>query len=361
MPRSPSQTFSPPFSASDFQSVFDRVYNLLPISPALSSIGYGTVVYGIGLTISAFFGFHRLYLDNLVVRHVAFASGLALLTIAYGKQEFLDSLASMRPCFMISDDEYVALLNRWMSGIFSSRGLWSTWAVVAIAAIWGTLSAYYSYGLFTDLLTIVGRAPFRMIIAPEWFMEPRIPKLVVLDTVLLLGAIPLSFGIWGVIKFGALIREILTLPVIPLPNVLLIHLRRPTGLFLRLSFVWFVLSVSSGLVLFDSVSTVTLALGGLIGSVGIVLFFLPQYAFHDLLTRSHLELAGMAAEVFHARIKNLSRQSAKDLDDLFQYCAESSDKTELGDLWVFNIRDIFLLILGQLLSLTGVLWQSLRP
>jgi hypothetical protein len=351
--------FEVPFDADDFPSIFDRPAKLHPKSKLLSALAIGIALYLGGYIYSAIGGFPQLFLETPVFRHIAFAVFLALTTINYGKYIFIESLIIIRPCFDIPDKDYSAHIFKWMSTIFNRRGLLVTWSFFAFISTWGVISVFYPNPRISNLISFLSLFKFNEILSPEWFFEPRIPKLILVISILLLGAIPLSIGIWGGYKAIPLITELANMPVIPVPSILLVRLRKPTEVFLQVSFVWFLLTASTGLVLFNAADFITISLLLIIGSVGLILFFLPQFAFHALLVRSYYKLTDVALqEYFYLKFHYHEKESAKKMID---YCLTASEQIKPKDLWVFDINDIILLILGQVVSLAGTVWQAFHP
>jgi hypothetical protein len=355
----PPSDYEVPFGPEDFPFFLDHIYRLVPSSPLWSSLIVGLSVYLLGLLASLAAGFPEVFIDTPLLRHVAFSTFLALAAIGYAKQEIIDSLGAMRPCFAVDDEVFVTYVRKCMLALFSRRGPLVVWAALSVVAVWGTTSALYPYPLIRPILSFLSTLPFNEILGTGWFGETRVVKVLVIDSILLVGAVPLSVGLWGGFKCVALLAELLAMPVIPMPGVLLALLRRPTDLFLKVSFAWFLLTASSGVVLFERLDAISGAILLTIGSVGLVLFFLPQFAFHVLVIRSYHGLAHLAA-CEYVRLAGSSAESARSIR-LLEYCTETSENVKPKDLWVFDVSDVVLLFLGQMVSVAGTLWASVRP
>jgi hypothetical protein len=92
--------------------------------------------------------------------------------------------------------------------------------------------------------------------------------------------------------------------------------------------------------------------------------FVPQYSdCGQLLIRAYLRLSELSADASSdLYVNDENKKGVKDYKkNKLSFCVDTSEKIRPVNLWVFDISDILLLILGQLFSLAGLIWQSLRP
>jgi hypothetical protein len=351
------------YVTEEYKWIFHRLFKHFSLPPIYVSFFTASMLYVIGWVISYLYRFDDLYVNTHLFRHLTLAIWLALLTIAMGRIELYKSLLKIRKCFIITDGEYLRYINDWYSDLFKSKGPIVIWSFIASLIIWAIISLFYPYPLITNILDHLRIMPFTTILDSEWFLEPKLPKMLMLTLFLWFGAVPLSLGLWGGYRFPIFMRRLETFQVVPIPSLLLIALRIPTELFLSVSFVWFILTVSTSFVLFTTINIASGLIISAIASVGLVLFFVPQYSFHTLLIKSYLRLSELSADVYSdLYVNDENKKGVKDYKkNKLSFCVDTSEKIRPVNLWVFDISDILLLILGQLFSLAGLIWQSLRP
>lgn len=342
-----SQSKDGVYEAKKYRVILDFPFDWSPYGDFITSVLIGLVLYFFGLIISFFWGFSDIYWGAYLFKHIAFAVFLACYTFVRSRAALAKSLEQIRPCFRVSKSKYDSFVSEWLKIIFSKKGWIGSWLVFSAAIVVLLIMLYKPEQIGNWIPEILPQLPFRRILDPIWFTNPVFPKLVVLLLFLVVGALPLSACIWAAINFLRLFFCLADFPVEPQPASVNILLRSLTSLLISISFVYFLLTGSTSIVLFDRVSVEATLVTLLIGSIGIAGFIVPQIAFYRIMQKSSQALASVFLSGAHVGSRDVGDSKSKSLD----YYMEIANANLPNNLWVFDYGHVFILALGELLPI----------
>ena len=222
-------------------------------------------------------------------------------------------------------------------------------AVVFVGFIVAYLSWYHGTNVRSSTLI-----SFRPTLFPnEWYNEDILKKMLTIDLFAVWCGLPLGTAIWIFLTNARFLYDIKRIPVIPIPIVLLTKLRGITNLYLFAAFTWYVGVALFALLLLREFGIVSITVVIILMIIGFSMFFLPQYIFHGFLVRAYNDIADGMILVYRQRFMDSDPDAGRD----FEAFSDMVEFNEPGQLWVYDLSDIMILLLGQLIVL-GSGWRT---
>lgn len=346
----------------DFKTWIDWYYGALPIPLTVTAILSGLVVYGIGFGIAYYINFHPTYVRTVPVYLGVFGIVWVTGSIRWASCRFHAIMAEIRPCFLVRDRDYAGFATKWTSRLSNNRSIFS---VVLLMFILALIVAYMGIHR-PDLLQQYAIQSMRpTLFPPAWYTGDLFAKMLIIDVYGLFAAFPLGTGTCLLIVNVFFLNDLRRLPVAPLPGVIIAKFRGITNFYLLVAFTWFVGVGLFGILLLRDLD-IYAAVGILVlGSIGFLTFFVPQCVFHIFLVSAYREVADGVGTIYvryfglqtvREVIAKLGTVNALSRIELFTCMVEATQPVQM---WVYDLSDVLILILGQLLALGGVALSSL--
>lgn len=345
----------------------DPLYDRMPSSSTVfKSVLLGVACYLIGLGFSALIDFEAVYMNTLPIYlgvwGIAWTAGF----LRYASRRVHDCYAELRPCFLIPDEEYRALIFKWIQRIWSRPANLTIALVLFALGALATIASFYEWAPLTHF-------PYRSIrpsiFGEGWFnrVHTGTKALIILFygfvVALLLG--PASRVL--VINFWFLV-DLRTLPVIPAAEIIRSRLRGVTNLYLAISFSWFVGVGLFGIVFYKELDLLSLAFLSILSLLGTGTFLTPQFIFRRYLASSYRFTCDVALEGLHrelgvaldegwrsratSRVPTRALRSPEGIESVINSTARP------GGL-VYDAGDFLVLIFGQLVTVSVIVLQPL--
>ncbi len=320
----------------------------MPAAVALPLFGVGLFLAGLAITLV--FGYSSVYVRTLPAYLGVAGFVLVISAIRWMSRRFSRALVGMRPCFAPDDARYRQLEAKWVAHASGSRYFalfLSFFVIFCFAALWVSLA-------YPDLLMQFGVRSIRpSTFPPEWY-EGHLALVATLGLYALACGLALGTGVWLLVVNLAFLFEVAGLRVTPLPALLISRFRTITDIYLVVSLAW---AVGVGLftVLFSSQSDALIyVVLGVLALIGVATFLVPQIVFRHLLICSYDSLADGALAVYDARFKG---ETGAGVAAALRGVLEGESYTSYIEMaamaaptqtWVYDLRDLGLLVIGQL-------------
>lgn len=345
----------------DFRTWIDRFYDRLPMGLVVPSILGGLFVYMLGFGIAYVASFQGTYVKTAPVYMGAFGIAWVTGAIRWASVQIRRALPDIRPCFLLSDDDFDAFLRKWLGRFTSNTGIVS---VIAILVILAWIAVYIS-AFRPDILGHYRLISLRPTLFPDAWFEANVGWNVgILMLYGLACAAPLGTGLWILSVNIGFLSQLRTLRVLPIPGVILVKFRGMTNFYLFVAYTWFVgVGLFAGL-FFGTFDAVAISVIATLGSFGFLTFLWPEYVFHGYLLRAHQEIADALIALYKQHIGNapladvttsIQPGAWNDKLQIFESIAETSKPV---DLWVHDLTDWAILIWGQSLPILAVFLRS---
>jgi hypothetical protein len=161
-----------------------------------------------------------------------------------------------------------------------------------------------------------------------------------------------------------LLWKINRLPVVPIPGRLIARFRGITGFYLQVSTTWFVGVALFGVLFFKHLDLIAALVLVVTGGFGALTFFLPQLVFHSFLIRAAARIAEHVNALFREEADSILVGSALSVSSFeanpaaLTKLANMVQVTQPTPMWVYDYKDILILLFGQLLALVPL---ALKP
>jgi hypothetical protein len=253
------------------------------------------------------------------------------------------------------------LTERWLRKLRNKR---ATFAVSLGAAIAAWVVVYR--GLFGNQVPLSDPlrqfTPMSSHVFPlVWYLGNKPMNMVLLDVQAIPCALVLGTGIWLLVINALFLWRFKDVPVVPMPGLLVARLRRITAFYLKIASSWFV-GVAIFVALFFNHLGIVAALVLLItGSIGLVTFFAPQFAFHSCLVRASALIAEHINELFRNEFDSMFIGSQLSVAGIQHHSAalatlaSMAQVTQPTRMWVYEVKDVAVLLVGQGLGVMALL------
>jgi ubiquinone/menaquinone biosynthesis C-methylase UbiE len=360
----------------EFPTWPDATARALRMRPAPFATMAAASVFVIGFAIALSVGFEAIYIRTTAVWIGVIGIFWVLASLGWVSVRVHTMFEILRPIFMVTDREYSIRLRSWgRRTIDTPRNMRASLAAFALVVL-VTYLCFYDYH-FVLILHIKSLKPIWF--PPQWYYGPgRLAKV----------AIILLYGAAAAILLGTTFRMVAitvmwlydfrNMPTIPIANLVRARLSGLTNLYVRSSIV---AGVGAGLfaVLFiDRFDWFSISVTIMVSLAALALFFVPQLIFRSYLMASYDTLCRSALRNFYKNIgvKLTERppfRHAVVLDAFYDAIAHEDNRSDAGwgsiaDLvsaterplvWVYDLRDMFLLVLSQSIAVLSVILQVL--
>ena len=357
-------------SGHDYGFVVDRLVSRY--RPGwLVAVIVAIAMYCIGLTISSFGGFLRLY-----VRTSAIYLGCADLAWVVFWVHFLSrrihvDYAELRPALLISDRTYRQHVEKWFRRIFSRYWNGVASGALAVAFPLGAWAAFLRRGATPTLFQQQIHSIHPWLFPAAWYADPNHHwwKYAVIAAYGAVSGVVLGSALYALIVNTLSLGGLGRMPVVPIPEIVRLRLRRITDFHVLIALAWEI-GVGTFVLLFyrtwDVISITTVAL---LASCGVATLLVPQVIFRRLVMRGYVDISHLSLQTFYSTYCKepirLTRHGANsDLDLDFQ--SDDGRASGLGELraatvrpplWVYDARDIAIWFGAQVVLIGTVLAQ----
>jgi hypothetical protein len=317
----------------------------------------GFLIYLGGLLISISIGFHYEYIKTKIFYVGIFGILWVVSFFRFGSRSIHEAYELLRPCFLVSDDEYKCLIHKWFSKLSNLKlHLLSSLFFFCLAI--GVIYVSFFMEGFLNEFKITSLRP--AIVEPYWFSPENIlVKALIISYYAIFAALLLGTTAVSLLMNLFFLLDLRKFAVIPLPNVVRFRLRKITNFYLMAATTWFVGVSLFGLVLFDSLDTFSICFLILLSALGTATFLVPQFIYRSLLFTSHELYSKYIIKGFydllHIKIKERETvikisNDILDKPSLIELMEASTD----AKLWVYDANDILIFILGQATPIISV-------
>jgi len=358
---------------SDYQTWVDIIFNRIRLPFPLTAISFALPIFVIGLFLARYIHFDLYYIKSSPIHLGILGIIWVCLIIRYGSLSFHSAYEELRPCFIVTDEEYLAIISKWFRKLANHKGNIIFSLILALIA-W--LIVYISF-FRLDIIQELNIASFRpTLFMGEWYSQDNlIMKAVIIALYGLYIAFPLGTAMRLLIINFRFLLDLRQLPVIPLPNVIRFRLTKITNLYITITLSWFVGVALFGILLFHELDIISIISLFALSSFGLITFFTPQVIYRILLIRSSYVSSQWVLVSFFKQFgiklneKNIYEKQSILSNDVGVKLANMDDlsgfieATDLSKFWVYDPSDILLLFLGQVLALGSVffdeVWKAL--
>jgi hypothetical protein len=316
------------------------------------------LAWGAGLVLAAAQDFQGVYLRTIPLYLTLFGLLWSAAAFRWGTRKLLDIMQEIRPCFVVDDAEFERFVRRWFQRMTDHR---------AIAALSAVLLIFYCSIVYLSLLQpglvqMLGLGSLRPgLYPPEWFEGDLVARLGILYLFGLVSAVPFGAALWALMVNVLMLNALRKLPIVYFPPAILVNFRGFSNFYFMTALCCFVASGVMVFVVISHLDAFSLFVVFGLGSIGFATFFWPQYVVHGYLCDAY----GHMVNRILGPVKRLNEGS--DWSQLSP--AEQSTRadefanlvtiTQPARLWVYEPKDVMILLLGQLLPLVGLVAQSL--
>ena len=342
------------------------ILDKLKLNNFWSSIVTAVLVYLIGLLLSLFIGFTNNYLNTLAIYLISFGIFITTFTLRISSNRIHESMLTLRPCFMVSDNEYFYFLDTWFKRLSNNRII--IFITLIFTAILGVLlyCKFYNESIYNQLnLLSLELTSFKI---NGWYDQPNLDSkfllmgyFIIITSSLLITSFRILF-----INFFFII-DLLKLPIIPIPNLIRLRIENLSGLYLMVSFNWFVGVSLFGILLFTSLDWLSISILTLISLVGFITFMAPQYLYSKMLYKSQQISTHWIFSSFYKKMnidlneKNLANIiSSQRASNLYQLNSLSDffEASKPVKRNIYSITQLLFFFTGQLLSITSPILRN---
>lgn len=346
---------------NNYQTWLDFIFLKFNLPDLLTAIILSIIVYLIGLFFSFFANFYVNYTNTLAVYLMCFGISLSIYTLRISSKNIHKCFARLRPCFMISDNEYYYFLNTWFKRLSNNKII--LFLTLFTTVFLGLLLYYklYDENIYNKLNLL--SLELRSFKDNGWYDQSYLKVkfgLFAFFIIVISSILVTSFRILFVNFFFLL--DLIKLPIIPIPNLIRLRLGDISKLYSFTSFNWFIGVSLFGIMLFSTWDWLSISVLSAISLIGFITFITPQYIYSKLLGNSQNLATNWIFSSFYERMnislneKNLANiinsnnasklYKLKSLTDYF-------DASKPVKLNIYNFPQLILFLLGQIISLSS--------
>lgn len=347
----------------DFKTWVDHIFDKLRLPNALTALLVALAVYLGGLVLALSINFQAEYISSFAPYMGGFGVGWVVWAVRYGSQRIHSAYAELRPCFLVSDQEYKRKLAYWFRILSSDVGSFTVSIVFLLVAFVAVYFSFYRMDVL-EPLQIRSLRPF--IFPPSWYTpDDFFIKSLIVAYFGFCVAFPLGTGFRLLLVNVFFLWNLRHFRVIPVANIVRVRLRKITDLYLFAAIAWFLGVSLFGIVFFDTLDILSIiALGGL-SLIGLLTFLVPQLIFRTYLFRGYRLTCDMSLLALNKILRiDLREEPDQGIMDL------ASAPTNLADLaaiveavnrpsfWVYDPEDFGIILLSQALAFLSVFYQG---
>jgi len=351
----------------DYQTWVDVIFNKVRLPFLLTAITIAAPIFIINYFISKSINFDVYYISSPPIHLGLFGIIWVCIIIRYSSVSFHSAYEELRPCFLVSDEQYSAIICKWFKKLSSHKDNFLFSLGLALVALFVVYISFFRL----DIIQMLNIKSFRpTLFLGDWYSQEN-----TLEKATIIGL----YGLYIAFPFGTAIRlliinfffllDLRRFPVIPLPNVIKFRLTKITNLYSSISLSWFVGVALFGILLFHELDVISIVYLLLVSSLGLVTFFIPQLIYRIFLVRSSFTASQWQLTSFYNQFgfdfkeKNeynrttlLQKEVGMELPTMGDLTG-FIQATNLSNFWVYDPKDIFLLLLGQGLAFGSVFFE----
>lgn len=353
----------------DFPTWIDELFEKTRLPSPLPGLIFACFVYLIGLLLSSFTGFTEIYVSSPPIYLGVFGIAWVSVIIRYSSIKIHSAYEDIRPCFLVSDQEYLSLITKWFNKLISHKANFRFSILLTIIA-W--TAVYFSF-FQNDFIFITKIQSLRPSLFLEgwYFEENRTMKAIIIALYGVFIAFPLGTAIRMLFINMLFVLDLRKLPVIPLPNTIRFRLNKITNLYITITLSWFLGVALFGILLFHELDPFSIVVILVLSSLGLFTFLFPQIIYRLFLIRSTYLASKWLLTSFYKRFGIEIQEKIKDNEnDILQdeTGCEITDMDNLGDyfeasahpkFWVYDPWDFILLIIGQGFAIVSVDFEKI--
>lgn len=196
-----------------YQTWVDMCYQRLAHDDRVATLALGIAIFSIGLLIAWVGRLLPIYLRSPQGYIVTIDLMLAFAWLRAASKNYVKRLNESRAIFAVSDQEFEALIDRWVRRIYDRKAL-LCWFLLVLLVVWTWATAkMYMHTTETRLNWFTN--PPDHALPSEWYNEPQLFfKILIVDVYVLFCALVISTGARSVILHVLFVRELSKLPTV---------------------------------------------------------------------------------------------------------------------------------------------------
>jgi len=359
----------------EYQTWVDVIFDRVRLPFLMTAILFAAPIFLVNYLISRHINFDYYYVSSPPIHLGIFGIIWVCIMIRYSSVSIHYAYEELRPCFLVSDEQYSAVICKWYKRLTSHRGNIIFSLGLALVAL---LIVYISF-FRPDIIQMLDIKSFRpTLFLGDWYSQEN-----TLEKAIIIGL----YGIYIAFPFGTAIRMLVVnffflldlrrFPVIPLPNVIKFRLTRIRNLYTSISLSWFVGVALFGILLFHELDVFSITSLLLVSSLGLVTFLIPQLIYRIFLVRSSFTASQWQLTSFYKQFgfefsetNESNRMSLPQKEGGMELPTMGDltgfiQATNLSSFWVYDPKDVLSLLLGQVLTFGSVyfkrIWEAIFP
>jgi len=349
----------------DFQTWVDILFDKIKLPVPITAILIGIIPFLGGLLISSIIDFEIEYLQTIPIYIGVFGIAWVLGVIRYGSVSVHKVYEGLRPCFLVTDEEYSSIIKIWFEKMRSHKGNFLSAVFLALSA-WGVVYLTFFQMNFIQRLGLVSLRPYAF---PQYWYEPHhvLIKALIIAFWGVCVAFPLATAGRILVYNFLFLLSLRHWPVIPIPTVVRMRLQVVNNLYILVSMTWFVGVSLFGFVLFDALDIVSVTFLSILSFLGTLTFLTPQLIYRSYLVHSHELASQWILSSFYNRLNiQLEEQNSTVVPASLgaQFAGlknfkDVADASKKSDTWVYDPSDFIFLLIGQIVSFGSVYLENI--
>lgn len=313
----------------------------------LTAVLASFVTFLFGLVLSISFGFFELFINTPAIYLAVAGTAMGLATFYWVGRAFPPAFAALAPYFGVPPDEFSGFLNTRLKKMYDRRGMLMLSGAVVIASFAAMVAVFLYPETTYPFLTKY--APSLVMLEKDWYFGgANFAKMLIIDLYFLINFSLVISGAWLCIHALVLLYQLAALPIVPIPSVLSLKLKKIGDIFLVVCLVWLSASAIFVLLFFESVDILSLIWIGSQMILTMVTFLLPQFLSRRVILNLREELitaTRLAFDKYFAHFDSSQVDPQKRLKLINELSAEANSIKA----WPTEPFDWLLMMAGQAL------------
>jgi hypothetical protein len=333
---------------ADFQTWLDKIYSKLNSSVPVATILIGVSVFFLGLLFAATFDFGKEYVNTSAIYIGVLGICLVSGVVRYASLKIHGVFEYLRPCFLVENNSYLSFVNRWFSRLSNNGNL-------VVAGVYIVLALLLAYAEFHT--SLMGRVQYGATKAyffnSFWYQPENLSgKTFLIAFYGICVALPLGTATRLLFLNYVFMRELAKLPVVPLIQTIRLRFRELIDYYLFIYFTWSIGIGLFGVVFFNGLKIDSILFLSVLNALGIGAFISPQLCYRSFVSQEMKFRTNQSLKKFYAnfRISLAERPiAAVGNSKSVELKGISETSGESINWWVYNLSDILLFILAQII------------
>jgi hypothetical protein len=331
----------------EFQTWLDVIYSKIHLPIPVASALIGATVFLSGFVIASTFDFSAEYFRTKAIYIGVFGIALVSGMVRYASLNIHRVFETLRPCFLIEDKPYKALISRWFSKLSKNTGNAVAIAIYGLLAILAAFAEFFS-PLENRQSALSLKAYF---FEPFWYTPENLGcKTIIIAFYGICVAFPLGIATSLLINNRSFMKDLINLPVVPMPQIVRVRLREVLDFYLRILFAWSIGVGLFGLVFFNALDALSILFLSILNVFALTTFVLPQLCYRRYLRQAEMWATRQALKRYYSRskIKLDERPGNSIMDDAF-FQADNPAQGAYARPTIYEWTDFIVLIVSQLI------------